>query len=100
MEIPVLIEPVPPNGFRARSGEPLALTAEGATREEALEKLRKLVTKRIVDGAQIASLEVGPFQHPWAAFVGKWAKDDPVIAEWEKEVEAYRRRMDEDPDVR
>ena len=29
MQIPVLIEPVAANGFRARSGEPLPLTAEG-----------------------------------------------------------------------
>ena len=50
MQIPVLIEPVAPNGFRARSGEPLGLTAEGATREEALQKLRELVTRRIADG--------------------------------------------------
>ena len=85
MEIPVLIEPVPPNGFRARSGEPLGLTAEGATREEALQKLREMVTKRIADGAEMTSLEVGPFQHPWARFAGTWADDDPVIAEWEKE---------------
>ena len=100
MEIPVLIEPVPSKGFRARSGEPFGLTAEGATREEALQKLRELVARRIADGAELISVEVGPFQHPWARFAGTWAQDDPFIAEWEKEVEEYRKRMDEDPDVR
>ncbi len=51
MEIPVLIEPVGPNGFRARSGEPFGLTAEGATREEALQKLREMVQNRIAAAA-------------------------------------------------
>lgn len=99
MEIPVLIEPVAPSGFRARSGEPLALTAEGATREEALQRLRELAAARIADGSQMASLEVGPVQHPLARFAGIWALDDPLIAEWQKEVEAYRQRMDEDPSI-
>ena len=99
MEIPVLIEPVPSKGFRARNGEPFGLTAEGATREEALQKLRELVARRIADGAELISVEVGPFQHPWDRFVGTWADDDPLIAQWEKEVEAYRREVDEDPNI-
>ncbi|HVS37106.1 MAG TPA: hypothetical protein VMS17_16210 [Gemmataceae bacterium] len=98
MQIPVLIEQIP-NGFRARTGEPLPLTAEGATREEALDKLRNQASRRIAAGAEITSIEVGPFKHPWDEFVGKWDPNDPVIAEWEKEVEEYRRRMDEDRDV-
>ena len=100
MQIPVLIEPIP-NGFRARSGEPLVLTAEGATREEALAKLRDQVARKIADGAEVTPLEVGPpFLHPWDSFAGTWVEGDPFIAEWEKEVEEYRRRMDEDPEVR
>ena len=34
MQIPILIEPVAGNGFRSRGGEPFALSADGATREE------------------------------------------------------------------
>ena len=100
MQIPVLTEPIP-NGFRARSGEPLVLTAEGATREEALAKLREAVQKRVADGAELTLLDVGPpFSHPWDSFAGSWVEGDPLIAEWEKEVEEYRRRMDEAPEVR
>jgi predicted RNase H-like HicB family nuclease len=98
MEIPVLVEPVDSRGFRARSGEPLGLTAEGATRDEALQKLRELVQSRVADG-ELTLLEVGPFSHPWDRFVGKWSPDDPFIAEWEKEVEKYRREVDEDPNI-
>ena len=39
MRISVLIEPVPGNGFRVERGEPVALEAEGATRDAALRKL-------------------------------------------------------------
>jgi hypothetical protein len=99
MEIPVLIEPIASQGFRARSGEPLGLTAEGATREEALQKLRDLVASRMANGAQLTSLEVGPFRHPWDDFVGIWAADDPLVAAWQKEMEENRRRIDEDPDI-
>ena len=95
MQITVLIEPVASNGFRARAGEPFGLTAEGATREEAIQKLRELMAKRIAAGAEVSQLEFGPAPHPWARFAGTWAEGDPVIAEWEKEVEAYRREVDE-----
>ena len=41
MQIPVLVEPVANNGFRARTGEPLPLSADGGTPEEAVRNLRE-----------------------------------------------------------
>jgi predicted RNase H-like HicB family nuclease len=99
MQLTVLIEPIASNGFRARSGEPLALTAEGATREEALQKLQEQIAAKVASGAELTSVEAGPSVHPWAPFAGTWREDDPIIAAWQKEVEEYRRRMDEDPDI-
>jgi hypothetical protein len=100
MTIPVLVERVDGNGFRVRSGEPLVLTTEGATQEEALQKLRELIQKRFAGGAELIELDVtAKPTPPWARFVGRWKADDPLIAEWEKEVEEYRRSMDEDPNV-
>ncbi len=40
MQIPVLVERVKGNGYRARGVEPFAVSAKGSTREEALAKLR------------------------------------------------------------
>jgi predicted RNase H-like HicB family nuclease len=97
MEIPVLIEPIASQGFRARSGEPLGLTAEGATRDEALQKLRELVQSRVADG-ELTLLEVGPFSHPWDRFIGKWSPDDPLIEEWIRRMEENRLRDEADPD--
>ena len=98
MQIPVSIEPVAPNGFRARSGEPLVLTAEGATREEALQKLREAVQKAIAGGTELTSLEVGPYPHPLLRFAGIWKEDDPLVKEWKEAMAEYRREVDADPD--
>ena len=54
MQIPILIEEVPGNGYRSRGGEPFALSAEGATREEVLAKLQEQLQARMKAG------EAGP----------------------------------------
>jgi hypothetical protein len=95
----VVIEPIAPNGFRVSTCDPFQLSAEGATPKEALQKLRELLQSRVAGGAKPMLLEVGPFPHPWDRFVGKWTDDDLLIAEWEKEVEAYRQEVDEDPNI-
>jgi hypothetical protein len=98
MQIPVLIEPIAANGFRARCGEPFAVTTEGATREEALQKLRDLVARRIAAGAQIASLEAPTKDNPWLRMAGIWKKGDPLVEEWKRIMEENRRAADADPD--
>jgi hypothetical protein len=58
MEIMVLLEPLEGGRFRARAGDPLSLTAEGATAEEATRQLGALVDAMIADGCQLAALRV------------------------------------------
>ncbi len=96
MDIPVLIEPVAGNGFRARGCEPFALAADGATREEALEKLRAQLQQRLQSGAEIVSLRVQDRANPWVQFAGMF-KDDPYFAEVIDIMAEERRRVDEDP---
>jgi predicted RNase H-like HicB family nuclease len=100
VEIPVLIEPVAGNGYRAKSGEPLALTAEGATRDEALRKLRELLQQRLHGGAEVAAVEVpgSTAPNPWVEFVGMF-KDDPYFDEWQQAIAENRRKADEEPDL-
>ncbi len=95
MQIPVLIEAVGTNGFCARSGDPLAFTTEGTTREETLQKLRELLEQRLAGGAEITLLEVGPKNQPWLKWAG-WLKDDPLFEEWQEAMAENRRREDED----
>jgi hypothetical protein len=98
MEIPVLIEPVSGNGYRARGTEPFALTGEGNTPEEALQNLRVLLQDHLAQGSKVVGLEVFPAEHPWAPFAGS-LRDDPLLAQWRQAMADNRRNRDEDPDV-
>ena len=46
MNIPVLIEPIAEDGFRATGGLPFEITGDGATQEEALGRLRAEIERR------------------------------------------------------
>lgn len=95
MQIPILVERVKGNGYRARGTEPFALTARGATREEALAKLRAKIQARLQDGTELVGLEVGPL-HPWMEFAGMF-KDDPLIEDWIQSMAEYRQQVENDP---
>jgi hypothetical protein len=97
MQIPVLIERVPRNGYRAKSAEPFKFSARGATREEALAKLRAKIDGRLKKGKEVVGLEVGPSPHPWMEFAGMY-KDDPWIDDWVRSMAEYRRQVEEGPD--
>jgi hypothetical protein len=100
MEIPVLVERVEGNGYRARGVEPFGVAGEGATPQEAIRSFREQVERRIAAGAQLVqvSIPVRP-DHPWDRFFGTWHEGDPVINQWEQFVEEYRRETDEDTDI-
>ena len=98
MEIPILVKRTAKNGYRAQAMQPFALSAKGATREEALAKLRAKIEARLENGTELIGLEVGGNDHPWMEFAGIF-KDDPWIEDWKRSVEEYRRQVDEDPDA-
>jgi predicted RNase H-like HicB family nuclease len=97
MQIPVLVERVKGDGYRARGAEPFAVSAKGSTREEALAKLRAKIQTRLKNGTEIVGLEVGEQAHPLAEFAGMF-KDDPLFEDWQKAIAEYRRQVDNDPD--
>jgi predicted RNase H-like HicB family nuclease len=95
MQIPVLIEPVANNGFRAKTGEPLPLCADGVTPEEAVRNLRAAFNKQLA-GKQLSVLEMTP-ENPWLAMAGIFDPDDPLVQEWKNEMLEYRREVESDP---
>ena len=99
MEVPVLVEPVAGNGYRASVASPFTFTAEGATREEALRKVQELIEGRTGKGGQLVCLSVPPPQAPSAKFAGTWKPDDPYVEEWKQAVQDYRRKVDEGPNA-
>jgi len=96
MEIPMLIEPLANNGYRARGMEPFALTSKGGTREEALRKFQELLAARLASGAEIVSLAVPVQEHPLDRFAGMF-RDDPYYDDWQRAIAEYRRQADQDP---
>ena len=93
MQIPILLEVVAGSGYRARSGPPLDVSAEGATPAEALQNLRQVIAGRLAGGAQLLSIEVPGAEHPLARFAGMY-KDDPLFDEWQQAIAEYRREAD------
>jgi hypothetical protein len=98
MEIPVLIEPTAPYGFRARGCEPFAITAEGATQQEALQNLRTLIAGKLTGGAKIVPLDVSDRNNSWLSAAPLWDKDDPLVKEWIRTMEENRLKDEADPD--
>jgi predicted RNase H-like HicB family nuclease len=96
MQIPILVERVKGDGYRARGTEPFAVTARGSTREEALAKVRKKIEARLQKGTELVALEIASERHPWLPFAGMF-RDDPWIEDWVKSMAEYRRQVDDDP---
>lgn len=98
MQISVLVEPVAGNGYRAQGLEPFGFSAEGATPEEAIAKVRQLCQARLNGGAEVVTVELGVTPHPWLPFAGMF-KDDPDFKEVVEIMAENRRKMDADPTV-
>lgn len=98
MDIPVWVEPVANNGFRAVTGEPLHLETEAPTREEAIRKLRQLIERRVAAGAELIAVSIETPAHPLAAFAGM-LKDDPSLEPWKQAMADYREKRDADADT-
>jgi hypothetical protein len=98
MQIPVLVEPVAGNGYRAQGSAPFGFSAEGATREEAIAKVRQLCQARLFGGAEVVTVDIGAPAHPWLPFAGMF-KDDPDFQEVVEIMAENRRKMDEDPTI-
>ena len=98
MEIPVLIQQLPTNGFRATSVTPVPLVAEASTREEALDRLRALIRARLSD-VEFVRIQVPlPGEpHPWQSLAGTW-KDHPEAVDFERNMQEYRQQVDSDPE--
>jgi hypothetical protein len=96
MQIPVLVEPVANNNFRARSGEPMPICADGSTPEDAVRNLRVEFDRQLA-GKQLIGVEMSP-ENPWLAMAGIFDPNDPVIQEWKNEMASYRQELEADPD--
>ena len=98
MRMLVLVERVSSENYRARSGEPLVLTAEGATRDEALRTLHDLVRVKLCSGAELTEFTI-PVTEARSRLPGPiYGSDDPDVLAWIEAMKENRRKADEDPD--
>jgi len=95
MQIPVLIEPVAGNGYRARAGEPFGWSAEGATPDDALRALNEVVSREVAAGTRVAAIDVPGKAHPLLQYAGTW-KDHPLLDDWRQAIEEYRHSAEEE----
>ena len=93
MEIAVLIEPTAGGGFQASCGDPLASTAEGPTRDAALDGLRRALEQRIAKGAELVTMRLG-FQVP----KGPIWPDDDITRAWLEGIREVREASNLEPD--
>jgi hypothetical protein len=96
MQVPILIESIEGGRFRARAGEPFAMSAEGKTTLEAQQKLAGLIADRLKAGAVFLTLEV-PLAPPHVLYAG-CMKDDPLFEQMQQAI--AENRQCEDADLR
>jgi hypothetical protein len=98
MEVPVIVEPVVGNGYRATGagGLSVGLSAEGATAAEAVDRLAEQVRARLHAGATIADVRVAATAASWGNDAG-YLRDDPLYEPWREAMEEHRRKLADDP---
>jgi hypothetical protein len=100
LEVPVIIEPVTGSGYRVTGagGLSVGLTAEGATAEEAIDRLAEKVRTRVYAGAKLAEVSVAAGAASWKQDAG-YLQNEPLYEPWREAMEEYRRKLDEDPEA-
>lgn len=94
VQLPVLLEQIPGEGYRATGSEPFALIARGATRDDAIRNLRSLIENKVSAGAEIVTIDIPDAGHPWLPFAGM-LRDDPLVEEWKQVMAESRRETEE-----
>ena len=87
MDVSVVLQPLSGVGFRASCGDPLPMSVEGSTREEALAKIRAEVVRRL-GGGEIIRLHI-----PFPPTEPIWP-DDQFTRDWLEGIEAARAAAD------
>jgi len=95
MQVTVFVEQLDDQTYRAATAQPGALATEGRTRQEAVERLRQQVQRRLATG-ELIHLELPDVSkpHPWAPYAGIW-KDHPDFDDLLSHIAEHRRQLDE-----
>lgn len=97
MDIQVFLQPVGGVGFRAETSSPWNVTAHGATREEALERVRDQLRAKLAEGSEVVSVAVDEPVNPWLKLAGVH-ENDPHYQDYLNAVADYRQQVELDAD--
>ena len=97
MKIPVLIEAISEQRYRATGGEPFGGSVEEETPEAALQEMRRRIEDRVAHGACIATLDLPDMLDSWTGGPGMF-RDNPLFDAWQQAIADYRRGVDDRPD--
>jgi hypothetical protein len=98
MEVPILLEHLPADGYRATSLAPARLSVDASSREEAIAQIGRLVQEHFSHAELIhVNVPLPGESHPWHPLAGTWI-DQNEAAELERHMREYRRQIDADPD--
>ena len=94
MKYNAIVEDSETDGYTATILEWPGCTATGATRGEALTRLRQAISNRL-SRVEIVPIEVDVPEaaHPLAKVIGMF-KDDPLFDQFVEDMAAYRREVD------
>jgi hypothetical protein len=97
MEVPVIVEQVHGNGFRARVSMPEPLSIEGPSRDAVITGMQSLLQDRL-SKVEVVRLNIATGEdNPWLAVAGMW-KNNPEALEAEEFSRQYRQQVDADPE--
>lgn len=97
MDVSVVLEKVDGNGYRATALMPTAVVAEAPTRDQAVDRIRALLSDKLAH-SEVIQVEVpASCGNPWLSIAGTW-HNHPDIDDVVDHIEAYRREVDADPE--
>ncbi len=91
MSLTAFVQQIDSGQFRASIAQPISLTAEGASRDEAISRLSKLAQHQLSQGEIVEIRWAG--DNPWLKFAGIW-KDHPDFDAYQADIAEYRRMVD------
>jgi hypothetical protein len=92
MDIPVLVEPLGSQWFRATA---FSLSAEGTTADEAVRRVRAELDSRLSAGARIEAIHVpAPATDAVPPPAAGILKDNPLYDDWREAMAEHRRQLD------
>ncbi len=99
MRIPIVIETLPNNRFRAKSTAEFPLVVEANTPEESLRIWRERYASVLPSDAELVAVEPSVCDaHPFAKFIGT-QKNDRLVELWRDGLAEYRRERDDEDGI-